>query len=455
MNQAREQVLEDIRVHEFGDEDVCSRVDTFLHLLDVESQVDSISIPLGEQSCIQTIDMCRVFYALFLFFQSPSICTQDNCLNVAEIRSFDRVEESRAFALKRFQAMMHIFEREVGVLVSLFKLERVIGIPGGGKSSCIKLIRSALEGRKGVEVYEGGKIIKAMWPQRAGTLVKIHDIRLRLDGQEGADQLLRDRLLLFEEREYELYWDLRRYAAKVIHANICDALWAGYKGVTLIESEPYLAEIVSLGCSVVNHLLRQTDGFYCDPMRHALGLDYEIACSPRVDLQEYHPFAFMDGINLWCESLALKIRECLLENDWLSRVLPFAYGPTLVIDLPTSVCRSIISKMRGLERMVREKDYEYWGAWRLIYLILADTFPNIGILHAAFPADNKLGYGLLSEYQVASLGSVILAFHRVKSMIDRFGEVSWVSDIHDEVKLIIDGLLDRNKRLFEITRLGK
>ena len=35
MNQAREQVLEDIRVHEFGDEDVCSRVDTFLHLLDV------------------------------------------------------------------------------------------------------------------------------------------------------------------------------------------------------------------------------------------------------------------------------------------------------------------------------------------------------------------------------------------------------------------------------------
>ena len=399
--------------------------------------------------------MCRVFYALFLFFQSPSICTQDNCLNVAEIRSFDRVEESRAFALKRFQTMMHIFEREVGVLVPLFKLERVIGIPGGGKSSCIKLIRSALEGRKGVEVYEGGKIIKAMWPQRAGTLVKIHDIRLRLDGQEGADQLLRDRLLLFEEREYELYWDLRRYAAKVIHANICDALWAGYKGVTLIESEPYLAEIVSLGCSVVNHLLRQTDGFYCDPMRHALGLDYEIACSPRVDLQEYHPFAFMDGINLWCESLALKIRECLLENDWLSRVLPFAYGPTLVIDLPTSVCRSIISKMCGLERMVREKDYEYWGAWRLIYLILADTFPNIGILHAAFPADNKLGYGLLSEYQVASLGSVILAFHRVKSMIDRFGEVSWVSDIHDEVKLIIDGLLDRNKRLFEITRLGK
>ncbi|MBN2015385.1 hypothetical protein JW766_00960 [Candidatus Dojkabacteria bacterium] len=428
INYARETIFEEIRVQASSDAEFRKRIGQFLDVQIFEARlIFEEGHPLLMQSDLSTIE--ELSYAIpwiysWQFYDNARLGSEENCQNGTERNFWRQLDERMVKTLKQWRTAFFETEQAVGIRHGTFPIERVVGIPGVGKTETTRSLINA-EGDGSVVMYlEGGNYIRPNWPQRSSHLFQLELLELEME-KKGADM---ERLRYLHREHEKAYYLYRDIANQELHLDWIESFLLRASDGTpcrfFIESMPFLPLVAELGC------------FDVHPRIADLPVMSEWGTSPWINPYEFYPLGDEELALKEPLSIGTSIRYALVSSLKVHAVFRYMYGPTVLIDAPLDVCKERIEKStQGREQRVRLKDLDYWLSWRFIYLTLADTFPSIGVVHSAVIDESReRGYRMLSASQVAVLSASVLTLLKLR-MISSDAEIPDVEILHQLIRL--------------------
>lgn len=417
LNHAREVLIEEVRVGARGDEEFKERLlellDVFVFEADVIILKNSSIAFNTDQSTLNGLSYIASWVYSWQFYDNPSLDLRSGCVCDDELTLLTQLEGASTRVLKELRASFCILEQALGIRHALFPIERVVGLPGAGKTEAIGRMMRADE-RLGVytRFFEGGRYIRPIWSKRQSHLTQKE--LLQLEMERSGNSVLLEYLLKEHDIAYYLY---RAVAIKELHLDWIETyLFIKEREAEIafyIESMPFLPMVAELGLLDVQ------------PRISGATFLGELSTRPEIDPYSYYLLADEELALYDHNSIGTLIRYALINSELVRGIFPYMYGSTVYIDAPIEIYKERLEQLEeSNERNIRLKDLEYWSSWRLIYLVLADVFPNIGVVHAAVvDQTEERGYRILSQTQVATLCSLVLTFLRLR-MISSDCEVS-------------------------------
>ncbi len=413
LNYAREALLEEIRISALNDDDFQQRLVNLVNIFIFESELfleDGSDVQLvNGLSTVAAISLGLAWELSWQFYDSPRLGSDSSMeLNTQEMFYLEGLNKERLSILKLFKDGFIEVENCFGIPFELMPINRVCGIPGVGKTSTIETM-TQIDRLLGfvTKVQEAGGYIKALWSDRQTSLLK-----LRLAEEAGSADLVAG--LLAEEYSL-LYYLYREIAVSKAYIDFLESIVARGldTGIFYAENIPFVPYVHKLA-SLPYGLNQRIEGS---------NIETDLWRLPRIDPFQYHLLIEGEFGNVKREPLSVgtlveytildpggKVKASIRDR-WR-----YMIGPTVIIDSPCDLSTRRLEVIDSdKERQVRMKDKKSWSAWRLTYLVLAEIYPHIGVVHSTVEDETQeTGYRVLNQRQVAYLCSSVLTFLRLR-----------------------------------------